>query len=469
MKTADGDLRSALTRRIPMGSVENGPTPRLRPEVTSLNVARSQRRAMEALHAISRHLDAEPCEADCLRRLSRTLADVSGARRCVLFLLDQQGRAMRPQLEAWNVDPALLAGIGPVPCDRDGRDRGGSVVYGDQVFWSAPGSRGGDDACRRLVETLRARDAMAVAWKAGSERLGAIAVLDARSGSFDEEDAWVLQVAGLSAGQIWLQKLAEIELRSLRHREATQLRLEAERMAELEQVKTNFLNMASHELRGPVGVARGYLSMVRDGDFGEIEGPLQGPLEMVGAKVDQIWRLVELMVDASRQEKSRVPLRLESIDLREPVRAAAEEMRPLAEAGHTLHLELPAQPVCVPGDRARLTEVVASLLDNAVKYSPHGGRIECRLRIEGERALVSVQDQGLGIAAEHRSRIFTRFGRIVTAENSHIQGTGLGLYVARELSRLHRGEIKVESEPGHGSTFTVTLPRADTVSHRPPC
>jgi signal transduction histidine kinase len=424
---------------------------------------------MEALQAISRHLEAEPSEADCLRRLSRTLADVSGARRCVLFLLDPEGRSLRPQLEAWNVDPALLAGLPPVPCDRDGRDRGGSVVYGDQVFWNSPENRGEHDHCRRLVEAVGARDAMAVAWKAGSDRLGAIAVFDAGSGAFDEEDAWVLQVAGLSAGLIWQQKRAEIELHGLRDREATQLRLEAERMAELEQVKTNFLNMASHELRGPVGVARGYLSMVRDGDFGEIEGQLQAPLEMVGAKVDQIWRLVELMVDASRQEKSRVPLRLEALDLREPVAAAAAEMRPLAEAGHALHLHLPPQPVCVPGDRARLTEVVTSLLDNAVKYSPHGGRIDCRLRMEGERALITVQDQGLGIAAEHRSRIFTRFGRIVTAENSHIQGTGLGLYVARELTRLHRGEITVESESGQGSIFTVTLPSADAVSRRPPC
>jgi signal transduction histidine kinase len=99
-------------------------------------------------------------------------------------------------------------------------------------------------------------------------------------------------------------------------------------------------------------------------------------------------------------------------------------------------------------------------MENAIKYSPDGGPVEVAVTVRDEMARVTVRDRGLGIAEADMSRLFTRFGRIVTSENSHIAGTGLGLYFARELARLLGGEITAASEEGVGSSFTVSLPMA---------
>jgi two-component system sensor histidine kinase SenX3 len=107
---------------------------------------------------------------------------------------------------------------------------------------------------------------------------------------------------------------------------------------------------------------------------------------------------------------------------------------------------------------------VAHLVDNAVKFSPNGGEVSVSCSVDPAQrlAVVAISDRGLGIAAVDLARIFTRFGRIVTPENSAIAGTGLGLYLARDTVRRHGGEITAESSPGDGSTFTVTLPLLDT-------
>jgi signal transduction histidine kinase len=104
--------------------------------------------------------------------------------------------------------------------------------------------------------------------------------------------------------------------------------------------------------------------------------------------------------------------------------------------------------------------MLTNLIDNAIKYSPQGGEIEIRLDHDSRVATIMVRDHGIGIGAEQIPVLFTRFGRLVTPETSHIRGTGLGLYLARETARLHGGDIVVASEARAGSTFTVTIPLA---------
>ena len=111
-------------------------------------------------------------------------------------------------------------------------------------------------------------------------------------------------------------------------------------------------------------------------------------------------------------------------------------------------------------DKRRLTTMLTNLIDNAIKYSPAGGEIEIACDHDEREATVLVRDHGIGINAEQAHLLFTRFGRLVTPETSHIRGTGLGLYLARETARLHGGDITVTPTPGGGSTFTVTLPIA---------
>ncbi|MDQ6919800.1 MAG: GAF domain-containing protein [Candidatus Dormibacteraeota bacterium] len=238
----------------------------------------------------------------------------------------------------------------------------------------------------------------------------------------------------------------------------TELQAHADRMAELEKVKSDFLKVASHELRGPLAILKGYVSMLSDGSLA-LDSPATAKVfTVVTGKLQEVSELVEQMLETARLEDSRLQLHLERQELTGVLAEAAERVRPLAPANHRVELRLDIESGPVLADRDRLLTIITNLMDNAVKYSPEGGAVEVRLTAVEGRALIAVQDHGLGIAAADQPRLFTRFGRIVTPGNSHIPGTGLGLYFARELARMHGGDITVVSEEGVGSTFTVSLP-----------
>lgn len=251
------------------------------------------------------------------------------------------------------------------------------------------------------------------------------------------------------------RKAAE-ERRALeQRREATQLREHAERMQQLEKTKSDFLNLASHELRGPLAIVKGYLSMFEDGTLQPEE--LFEVLPTLTRKVQRIEILVQQMLETARLEESRIVLSHDAFDLREMAEQVVQRFRTLTDA-HQIQVSAPDGPVVVEADRARIETVVDNLVDNAVKYSPDGGLVLCRVTSRRGQALVSVEDRGVGLAPEAIEMLFTRFGRIVTPDTSHIGGTGLGLYISREIARRHGGDILVESAPGRGSRFTVTLP-----------
>ena len=252
-------------------------------------------------------------------------------------------------------------------------------------------------------------------------------------------------------------------IEALRRREVVKLREHAQRMADLENVKSEFLRLASHELRGPMAVIRGYLSMLDQGAFGDLSADARRVVRILLTKSDEANHMIDQLLEAARMEEDRLQLSPEPSDLRDVVTAAVQRMRPLLSEGHRLELDLPAAPVVAEVDRERLRTVVSNLLDNALKYSPGGGLVRCALTEDrgAGRVVLEVSDQGIGISGEVLPRLFTRFGRLVTPENSHIPGTGLGLYLSREIVRRHRGEITATSTPGRGSTFRVVLPRVE--------
>jgi signal transduction histidine kinase len=232
-----------------------------------------------------------------------------------------------------------------------------------------------------------------------------------------------------------------------------------ERLAALEKTKTQFLNLASHELRSPLGVINGYLSMLEQGSLGPLQEPGLRAVEVLKAKTAELNVLVAQMLDAARLEDGRLALKRDRVDLRDIAAEAMQAVRPLAGPDHVLTLETPPVPVTVMGDADRIKTIVSNLLENAIKYSPKGGRIQCRVSIEDRvAATLRVVDGGVGIAREDLPRLFNRFERIEHRETSHVGGTGLGLYLSRELARQHGGDIHVESRPHSGSTFTLTLP-----------
>ncbi len=231
-----------------------------------------------------------------------------------------------------------------------------------------------------------------------------------------------------------------------------------ERMAQLEQTKSEFLNLASHELRGPITVIRGYVSMLQGGLLGHLNERGQKAVAVMEAKVLEMNEVIEEMIESARLEEGGLTLRRVPSDLRELAREAADIVAPLVDPNHRVVLDLPERRVRANVDPERTRTIVVNLLSNAIKYSPSGGEITCQVRSRNGIAKVAVTDEGIGIANENLGVLFTRFGRVLTPETEHLKGTGLGLFLGRQLARLQGGDILVTSVEGKGSTFTLQLP-----------
>jgi signal transduction histidine kinase len=272
-------------------------------------------------------------------------------------------------------------------------------------------------------------------------------------------DAYPVLDAGSVSHVMVLAEQTREKLKA-RHRhqlEADRLRQKAEHLAELEKAKSEFLRLASHELRGPAATLTGYLSMIEDESLGPIPQKLRPVVPVLQAKARQISLLANEMVEAARLEDRRPQLKRKRIDLCELVRRTVQMAGATATAKHKLRFDdAVGHELWVMGDLMRLEIVVNNLVDNAIKYSPRGGDVITALSTNGKLAQVKVSDKGIGIAAEDMSRLFVRFSRL--GQLADVPGTGLGLYLARELARLHGGDISVVSTPGQGSEFTLRLP-----------
>jgi signal transduction histidine kinase len=313
------------------------------------------------------------------------------------------------------------------------------------------------DAARRagIVRVAQVRIA------SGAAIHGVLAASTRDDRDFDAEELRLLEgiahLAGLAVGNAHALRL---------ERERAEAAGEhADRMAQVERVKSEFLRLASHELRGPLSVLSGYLSMVEDGSVPP-EG-LRRVLPVLITKVGEMNRLVDQMLETARLEDGRLRLEREPADLVALLREAVTATLPLGAPRHEVVVDADGT-VPVHVDSGRIVTVLANLVGNAVKYSPGGGLVRCSVASDGDGlALVRISDEGIGIAPADLPRLFTRFGRVVTRENSRIAGTGLGLYLSRELARMHGGDITVESSPGRGSVFTLRLPVLDAHVLRP--
>jgi signal transduction histidine kinase len=227
------------------------------------------------------------------------------------------------------------------------------------------------------------------------------------------------------------------------------------RIEALERAKSDFLNIASHELRGPMTVIKGYLTMLESGALGELSTKAQSVLPLLISKSDEINWMVEQMIEASRLEEGRLALKKRRRDIVELTESAIDGVKMLL-AGHPLTVKSPPAPIDTEVDPDRFQMVIRNLLSNASKYSATGTDIEVDIQRNGKSATISVTDQGAGISQEDQTQLFSRFVRIQSTE--HVKGTGLGLWLSREIARMHGGDLSVTSEVGHGSTFNFTVP-----------
>jgi len=246
-----------------------------------------------------------------------------------------------------------------------------------------------------------------------------------------------------------------------------------QRLVELEQLdklKTQFLSMASHELRTPLTAVSGFMQIARR-RMSRLSGATDVPtpwrdeaqmanetLEMANRQSKKLARLIDELLDVSRLQQGRVEMRLAEIELGDVVRDVAERMSLLSQ-GHEIATTIEgAAPIVA--DRDRIEQVLENLVGNAVKYSPPNGRVWLSLRLNGANAMVSVRDEGIGIAPGEVEKIFGLFYRSPDPRADHVGGLGLGLYISREIVRRHGGSIWVESELGAGATFSFRIPVA---------
>lgn len=213
----------------------------------------------------------------------------------------------------------------------------------------------------------------------------------------------------------------------------------------------------AHDLRSPLGRIRASAETVLTSG-GSKKEESEAMVATTAEECDRLLELINTTLDIAEAESGAAKLRLADIDLAEMARDAVELFQPLAEDKQiAIAADLPDH--CpLRGDRQRLQRVIANLLDNALKYTPTGGRVTLKLDDEGERLKLAIEDTGIGISPHEISRIFDRFYRCDRSRSE--RGNGLGLSLALAFARAHGGDIAVDSAPGRGSAFTVVLPRS---------
>ena len=234
-----------------------------------------------------------------------------------------------------------------------------------------------------------------------------------------------------------------------------------QQLQEVDRVKDAFVSSVSHELRTPITSISGYLEMLAEGDFGELNDEQRNAIDRVDTNSRRLLTLIDELLTLSRMQSAEVEPDFQPLDLREVVQRAFDVVRPTADArAHQLELDLPERSVPISGDVEMLERLVVNLASNAVKFTPEGGHVQVRIDQDGTTTELVVRDDGIGIPVEEQGRLFTRFFRASTAQDNAVPGTGLGLAIAHRVVELHQGSIAIESESGQGTTVVVRLPLA---------
>lgn len=228
-----------------------------------------------------------------------------------------------------------------------------------------------------------------------------------------------------------------------------------------ERARDDFLHQVTHELRTPLSNIRAYTETLMEGILDDKEA-YKECLNVINTEARRLGRLVEDVLQASQIEVGAVRLNVGRVEFRRLLEQCVQDLQATAnEKDIELHLQLPSKVPTVRCDKERLAVVFMNLIGNALKYTNAGGHTNVECRVHSNLIEVAVRDDGIGIAADEIDNVFDKFFRSKSADVQSRPGTGLGLATARQIVRLHGGELSVASDPGAGSCFTVTLPVGD--------
>jgi signal transduction histidine kinase len=289
------------------------------------------------------------------------------------------------------------------------------------------------------------RAALAVPLMRAGQSLGALTVRSTYPlARFNDDDARLLGLFGDQA----VAALTTAEL-------VEQQRRAVEQLERLNSAKSDFVSIVSHEFRTPLTGIQGFSELIRDEELTPAE--MKEYAADINKDAQRLNRMITEMLDLDRMESGRMTLSREQTDVNAIIVEAAGRLGTNSPR-HPIELNLDGDLPLVDIDKDKINQVILNLLSNAVKYSPGGGKIMVTTRVEGDYVHVFVRDSGLGIPPDSLEKVFERYSRLESSATKYIQGTGLGLPIARQIIEMHGGHAWVESTVGEGSIFQFTLP-----------
>jgi signal transduction histidine kinase len=376
-----------------------------------------------------------------LQFLIGSAADLLDSEAASIMLFDEKTQRLYFAAST-GADPAELQKI-PVPLE-------GSIagtIYRDDKPLIINEVAGDPRHYRQVGEKVRfeARTLIGVPMRMRERRIGVLEALNKRGGPFTENDLQTLSI-------IASQAAVAIHNANL----VSALQKAYDELGKVEKLKSDFIAIASHELRTPLGVILGYAALLK-------EDADQATSEHAAAVLNSALRMRALIEDMTNMNMLRVgsaELTLSRQAVQPILEAAFEEMRPLIEAkGQEVTRHAPPEQLLAEVDAPKLTMALTNLLNNAMRFTPGGGKIELGLERHGSEAWMRVKDNGAGLPAEQLERVFDQFYQVEHHMTRRHEGMGLGLSIVRAVVRAHNGRVWAESSgPDQGATFTIALP-----------
>ncbi len=239
----------------------------------------------------------------------------------------------------------------------------------------------------------------------------------------------------------------------------TELESQNSKLKRTNHLKDEFVSIATHQIRGPLGAMKGYISLILEGDYGNLPKEFTEPLNIIFKSADTLAKTVNDFLDVSRIEQGEMKYYMKDFDMRDLILEVVSELKgDIKKAKLELRLKITDNPCVVNDDKTKIKQVLVNLIDNAIKYTKTGW-IEIDLEIKDhKKVLFSVKDSGVGISSKTLPLLFRKFSRSNDAGKNNILGTGLGLYIAKKMIQAQKGKIWAESKgEGKGSQFYVEL------------
>ena len=235
----------------------------------------------------------------------------------------------------------------------------------------------------------------------------------------------------------------------------------------IERMKTEFVSIAAHQLRTPLSAIKWTLKMLLDGDLGEITEEQREFVNKAYRANERMIKLINDLLNVARIEEGRYLYKLSSLNIEPLVRKIVESLRQEAER-KKIKLEFKKPKKKLPKlmlDAEKISLAIQNLVENAIKYTPAGGRVTISLKVENEEVVFSVKDTGVGIPKEQQDRVFSKFFRGANVMRMETEGSGLGLFITKNIIEAHGGRIWFQSKEGRGTTFYFAIPFFQKVEH----